>query len=263
MLAPEFGGDNRKRVEPDPYDKPVVAFPGHWAPLQMTLYTGTQFPEKYRNGAFVSFHGSWNRAPRPQAGYKVAFVPFDDKGMPTGTYETFADGFAGKAEFVSTGDARYRPAGVTVGPDGSLYITDSVKGRIWRVIYTGETLEARDPAVLPAAGGTTTDDRSRGAQLYQQVCAACHMPDGKGVPGMQAPLVGSAVVEGDSATLIRVILHGPAQVLPANRAKYQVQMPPFAPAFSDADIADTLTFVRRAFGKGASPITADQVKAQR
>jgi len=89
------------------------------------------------------------------------------------------------------------------------------------------------------------------------------MPDGTGVPGMQAPLVGSAVVAGDAAMLIRVVLQGPAQVLPANRPKYAVQMPPFAAAFSDADIADTLTFVRRAFGKGASAVTAEQVKAQR
>jgi len=107
------------------------------------------------------------------------------------------------------------------------------------------------------------DDRSRGAELYQQICAACHMPDGNGVSSMQPALVGSAVVAGDPATLIRVILQGPAQVLPANRPKYAVQMPPFAAAFNDADIAETLTFIRRVFGKGASPITAEQVKAQR
>jgi glucose/arabinose dehydrogenase len=265
MVAPEFGGDNRKQVDPDPYDKPVVAFPAHWAPLQMVFYNGTQFPEKYRGGAFVTFHGSWNRAPRPQGGYQVAFVPFDAKGMPTGSYETFADGFPGTAEFVNTGDARYRPAGVAVGPDGSLYITDTEKGRIWRMIYTGETSTASSQALAAAAspGSAPVDDGSRGATLYQQICAACHMPDGRGVPGMQAPLVGSALVSGDPSTLIRVLLNGPAQVLPANRTKYSVQMPPFAAAFTDADLADTLTFVRRAFGKGASPITAEQVKAQR
>jgi len=265
MVAPEFGGDNRKRVDPDPYDIPVVAFPGHWAPLQMAIYNGTQFPEKYRGGAFVTFHGSWNRAPRPQAGYQVAFVPFDAKGMPVGTYETFADGFPGKKEFVSTGDARFRPAGIAVGPDGSLYVSDSLKGRIWRVIYTGETgtgTAASAPEPIASAQAATPDS-SRGAQLYQQVCAACHMPDGKGVPGTQAPLVDSAVVAGDPATLVRVVLHGPAQVLPANRPKYSVQMPPFAAAFSDANIAETLTFIRRTFGKGASAITVDQVRAQR
>ena len=263
MVAPEFGGDNIKRVDPDPYDKPVIAFPGHWAPIQMTVYAGTQFPEKYRNGAFVAFHGSWNRAPRAQAGYQIAFVPFDDKGMPVGTYETFADDFAGKREFVSTGDARFRPLGLAVGPDGSLYIGDTEKGRIWRVIYTGETSTAVRPALQTTPASTATNDGSRGAQLYQQVCAACHMPDGTGVAGLQAPLVGSSVVAGDPATLIKVVLQGPAQVLPANRAKYAVQMPPFAAAFSDVDIADTLTFVRRAFGKGASAVTAAQVKAQR
>ena len=263
MLAPEFGGDNIKRVDPDPYDKPLVAFPGHWAPIQMLVYTGAQFPAKYRNGAFVAFHGSWNRAPRAQGGYQIAFVPFDDKGMPTGTYETFADGFAGKREFVNTGDASFRPLGLAVGPDGSLYVGDSEKGRIWRVIYTGETTStaARPPA--PGTQSAAVNDGSRGAQLYQQVCAACHMPDGVGVPGMQAPLVGSSVVAGDPATLIRVVLQGPAQVLAPNRPKYAVQMPPFAAAFSDMDIADTLTFVRKAFGKGASPVTVAQVKAAR
>jgi mono/diheme cytochrome c family protein len=264
MVAPEFGGDNVKKVDPNPYDQPLIAFPGHWAPLQMAIYTGTQFPAKYRNGAFVTFHGSWNRAPRAQGGYKVAFVPFDEKGMPTGTYETFADGFAGKDEFVNTGDARFRPSGVAVGPDGSLYISETEKGRIWRVIYTGETTAPPSRAgAVSSAPSAPVADKSRGSELYQQICAACHMPDGRGVPAMQAPLVGSAVVAGDPTRLIKVILNGPAQVLPADRPKYQVQMPPFAAAFSDADIAETLTFVRRAFGNGASPITAAQVKAAR
>jgi mono/diheme cytochrome c family protein len=230
----------------------------------MTLYDGMQFPQKYRGGAFIAFHGSWNRAPRPQGGYQVAFVPFDDKGMPLGTYETFASDFAGKSEFVNTGDARFRPAGVAVGPDGSLYITDTEKGRIWRVIYTGETTTTahRAPAG-PSASFVAADDRSRGAQLYQQICAACHMPDGNGVSGMQPPLVGSAVVAGDPATLIRAVLHGPAQVLPADRPKYTNLMPPFASALNDADTAEVLTFVRRVFGKGASPVTPAQVAAER
>jgi glucose/arabinose dehydrogenase len=264
MLAPEFEGDGFKRIDPDPYDKPVVAFPAHWAPIQMVLYTGTQFPEKYRGGAFVAFHGSWNRAPRPQAGYNVVFVPFDDKGMPLGTYEVFASGFAGTTDFVNTSDARYRPAGVAVGPDGSLYITDTEKGRIWRVIYTGQTnTTANRAASVTSATSSAPDDRSRGAQLYQQFCAACHMADGNGVSGMQPPLVGSAVVAGDPATLIRAVLRGPAQVLPANRPKYSNLMPPFDASINDADLADTLSFVRRVFGKGASAITAADVAEQR
>ncbi len=264
MIAPEFGGDNFKRADPDPYDQPVIAFPAHWAPIGMVLYDGTQFPEKYRGGAFIAFHGSWNRAPRPQGGYKVVFVPFDDKGMTVGTYETFADDFAGRPEFVNTADARFRPAGLAVGPDGSLFITDTEKGRIWRVIYTGETkTTSRATGSAPVANFVAPDDRSRGAQLYQQICAACHMPDGNGVSGMQPALVGSAVVSGDASTLIRVVLEGPAAVLPANRAKYNNQMPPFAAAFTDADIAETLTFVRKYFGKGASPVTPQQVAALR
>jgi glucose/arabinose dehydrogenase/mono/diheme cytochrome c family protein len=274
MMSPEFGGDNFKRVDPDPYDKPVVAFPAHWAPLQMVLYGGTQFPQKYRGGAFVTFHGSWNRAPRVQGGYQVAFVPFDDKGMPTGTYETFADGFAGRTEFTNPGDARFRPSGIAVGPDGSLYISETEKGRIWRVFYTGETttpsnapssasaIPNRTMATSPAAPAATADN-SRGAEIYQQVCIACHMPDGKGVPGTQAPLAGSAVVAGDPATLIRVLLKGPADVLPANRPKYNVVMPPFGGTFTDADVAAVLTYVRRAFGNNAPAISADQVKSQR
>lgn len=135
MLAPEFGGDGVKRAPPGRYPDPLVAFPAHWAPMQMVFYTGTQFPARYRNGAFVAFHGSWNRAPEPQAGYLVAFVPFGADGMPTGRYEVFAAGFAGRAVVRSPGQARYRPSGVAVGPDGALYVADSVRGRIWRITY--------------------------------------------------------------------------------------------------------------------------------
>jgi glucose/arabinose dehydrogenase len=137
MLAPEFGGDNQKKPEPNPYPDPLIAFPAHWAPMQMTIYTGTQFPEKYRNGAFVSFHGSWNRAPEPQRGYNVTFVPFEAKGHPQGSYEVFADGFAGKPEIKSPGEAKFRPCGVTMGPDGSLYVGADAGGRVWRIFYTG------------------------------------------------------------------------------------------------------------------------------
>ncbi|MGC3988576.1 MAG: PQQ-dependent sugar dehydrogenase [Chthoniobacteraceae bacterium] len=138
MICPEFGGDGKKEAEPGKYDEPLVAFPGHWAPLQMTFYTGDQFPEKYRNGAFIAFHGSWNRAPLPQGGYNVCFVPFDDKNLPTGQYEVFADNFKGKPVIQTPHQAAYRPCGVAVGPDGSLYVSDSEKGRIWRIIYTGK-----------------------------------------------------------------------------------------------------------------------------
>lgn len=138
-LNPEYGGDGRKLAEPGKFPDPLIAFPAHWAPMQMAFYTGTQFPAQYQRGAFLAFHGSWNRAPRPQKGYQVVFMPFNEQGLPTGDYETFADNFAGRTEIASPNDAAHRPNGVAVGPDGSLYVSDSARGRVWRIIYTGET----------------------------------------------------------------------------------------------------------------------------
>ena len=132
------------------------------------------------------------------------------------------------------------------------------------MIYTGETNTfARRFVKGSAPNFIAPDDHSRGSQLFQQICAACHMPDGGGVSGMQPPLVGSAVVAGDPTTLIRVLLDGPAKALPADRVKYANQMPPFAAAFNDGDIAEVLSFCRRVFAKGTSAITPEQVAAQR
>ena len=263
MVAPEFGGDNQKRAEPGKYPDPVVAFPAHWAPMQMAFYNADQFPAKYRGGAFVAFHGSWNRAPRPQKGYNVAFVPFDEKGMAQGTYEVFAEGFPGRETFTNPRDAKYRPCGLAVGPDGSLYVTDSEKGRIWRIVYTGSAAGsgagtgAAAPAttVSAASGGT-------GAAVFQRDCAVCHMADGRGVPNMQPDLTESAVVAGKADVLIDVLLRGPAQVLPPDRPKYGNAMPAF-PNLGDAEMAALVTWVRQEFGKGASPVGADEVAAVR
>jgi glucose/arabinose dehydrogenase len=134
ILAPEYGGDKKKQGRCANVDTPVVAFPGHWAPNALVFYTGDQFPARYKEGAFIAFHGSWNRAPLKQKGYKVVFVPFKD-GKASGEYEVFADGFAGSEELDSPGDALARPCGLAQGPDGSLYISDSVKGTIWKVTY--------------------------------------------------------------------------------------------------------------------------------
>ena len=134
VLMPEYGGDGKKVDRCDKYAAPLVAFPGHWAPNGMVFYTGTQFPPRYRGGAFVAFHGSWNRAPLPQAGYNVAFVPFAD-GKPSTKYEIFADGFVGAKPPAKPEEATYRPSAVAEGPDGALYISDSAKGRIWKVLF--------------------------------------------------------------------------------------------------------------------------------
>jgi glucose/arabinose dehydrogenase len=133
VLAPEYGGDGQTVGRCADMDQPLVGFPGHWAPDGLLFYTGTQFPAAFRGGAFIAFHGSWNRAPKPQQGYKVVFVPFRD-GAPTGTGTTFADGFAGPD--VSPNGARHRPVGLATGPDGALYISDDAGGRIWRVTYS-------------------------------------------------------------------------------------------------------------------------------
>ena len=137
MVAPEYGGDGEQISDNDDFQDPIQAFPAHWAPNAIMIYEGEQFPERYRGGAFVAFHGSWNRAPFPQAGYKVTFTPMDG-GEVAGDYEVFADGFAGSPEIRSPRDAQHRPMGLATAPDGSIYISDSVRGKIWRVFWVGE-----------------------------------------------------------------------------------------------------------------------------
>jgi glucose/arabinose dehydrogenase len=133
VQSPEYGGDGKKTTGCDTKQKPIYAFPAHWAPNGLLFYTGDQFPAKYKNGAFIAFHGSWNRAPQPQGGYSLVFLPFKD-GMPGGDYEIFADGFAGAKK--TPNDAAHRPCGLTQGTDGSLYISDDQNGRLWKVTYT-------------------------------------------------------------------------------------------------------------------------------
>lgn len=135
IIAPEYGGDGIKEGSKE-YIDPVVAFPAHMAPNAMLFYTGSMFPAKYKNGAFIAFHGSWNRAPLPQEGYYVAFVPFEN-GKP-GKWEVFANGFAGIEVVTSTRGAQHRPSGLAQGPDGSLYVADDAKGTIYRIVYTGK-----------------------------------------------------------------------------------------------------------------------------
>lgn len=139
MLAPEYGGDGKKTIEESEFagefEVPVVAFPGHWAPNGLAFYHADQFPSRYQGGAFIAFHGSWNRAPQPQQGYKVVFAPFEN-GKATGEYSEFATGFPGTAS-PGPGSAEHRPSGVTVGPDGSLYVSDDSGGTIWRIVYVG------------------------------------------------------------------------------------------------------------------------------
>ncbi len=134
VLAPEYGGDGREEGRCNEKKEPLVALPAHWAPNALLFYTGTQFPERYQGGTFVAFHGSWNRAPLPQGGYNLVFVPLNGD-QPAGDWEVFAEGFPG--EQVDPRNADHRPCGLAQGPDGALYVSDDRGGRIWRIVYVG------------------------------------------------------------------------------------------------------------------------------
>jgi len=129
VLAPEYGGDGVKVGRCAGKKGPVYAFPGHWAPEAIVFNTGSALPG-FGAGIFISFHGSWNRAPEPQADGRVVFLPL--QGDTPGTPLTVADGFGGPG--FASGGARYRPMGLALGPDGSLYIASDQGGRIWRII---------------------------------------------------------------------------------------------------------------------------------
>ncbi|MCG8467233.1 MAG: PQQ-dependent sugar dehydrogenase [Gemmatimonadetes bacterium] len=134
ILAPEYGGDGSSLGPCAEKARALISFPAHAAPNGLVFYTGAQFPARYKGGAFVAFHGSWNREPLPAAGYNVTFVEFDGTD-PTGFIEVFADGFAAGGQRPRA--ARHRPVGLAEGPDGSLFVSDSKQGRIYRIRYVG------------------------------------------------------------------------------------------------------------------------------
>ncbi len=136
VLAPEYGGDGRTVGRCATFDANVGWFPGHWAPNAMAFYTGSTFPARYRDGVFVAFHGSWNRAPLPQEGFNVVFQPLRD-GRAAGPFEVFADGFARDPDRRDA-EENSRPTGLAQGPDGALYVSDDARGRIWKIQYVGE-----------------------------------------------------------------------------------------------------------------------------
>ncbi|PPQ29994.1 PQQ-dependent sugar dehydrogenase [Rhodopila globiformis] len=212
VLAPEYGGDGgRTQGVCAQKQPPVAAFPAHWAPNDMLIYQGSQFPTAYKGGAFLAFHGSWNRAPAPQGGYNVVFQPMAD-GKASGPFVVFANGFAGAHK--QPGRAAHRPSGLTVGPDGALYVSDDVHGRIWRITYQGGNkgagIAAPAPApeaqhaaasgtalppegihpqaglaALPTPPGASPDQVALGDRIFHGQadngnCAGCHAADGKG-----------------------------------------------------------------------------------
>lgn len=210
VLAPEYGGDGGKKVGVCAEKQgPVAAFPAHWAPNDVEIYLSNMFPSAYKGGAFIAFHGSWNRAPAPQDGFNVVFQPLKD-GKADGDYVIFADGFAGKIK--EPGRAAHRPAGVAVGPDGALYITDDQAGRVWKVTYKGDRSakieaapkaqaavgsaaltappEGMDPNAgvkLPTPPGANPEQVALGGRIFRGeeaggTCAGCHGGDAGGGP---------------------------------------------------------------------------------
>jgi glucose/arabinose dehydrogenase/mono/diheme cytochrome c family protein len=216
VLAPEYGGDGGKKIGVCANKiAPIAAYPAHWAPNAMVLYDKEQFPARYRGGVFIAFHGSWDRAPYAQAGYNVVFQSLAGDHA-SGQCEIFADGFAGAVE--SPAKAEHRPSGLAVGPDGSLYVSDDIRGRIYRIVYHGgseggaanitpcpsATAPAGNPVemaaqppegthpdagaaanTLPVPPGATREmvalgERIYGGQVAGAACTGCHGDSGEG-----------------------------------------------------------------------------------
>ena len=213
VLAPEYGGDGHKAVGLCATKLPPAGvYPAHWAPNGIAYYDKAQFPARYRGGLFIAFHGSWNRAPHAQAGYNVVYQPLDGD-RASGQCEIFADGFAGAVR--SPEGAMHRPSGVAVAPDGAMYVSDDVRGRIYRIVYRGgpgtggETFtpcpsptasagpvvettanppegtnpDVNAPAPLPA--GATPEMVALGERIYRgqvgkAACTGCHGDKGQG-----------------------------------------------------------------------------------
>ena len=126
VQAPEYGGDGVRVGDCAAKTQPVIAFPGHWAPLQLSFNTGAGFGAAYRGGAFLAFRGSWNRAPLPQAGHRIVYIPFRG-GRATGTYSTFVTGTGSPVKF----------SGVAMQPDGgAMFVASDQIGKVWRIIPT-------------------------------------------------------------------------------------------------------------------------------
>jgi glucose/arabinose dehydrogenase/mono/diheme cytochrome c family protein len=263
VLAPEYGGDGGKRVGVCASKiGPVAAFPAHWAPNGMTGYNREQFPERYRSGVFIAFHGSWDRAPYPQGGYNVVFQPLLGE-QAAGNCEVFADGFAGAIK--TPAGAAHRPSGVAVGPDGSLFVSDDVRGRIYRIVYKGgagagptsytpcpslsapageiEEATAKPPegthpdagaaaaANLRVPAGATQAMVVLGGRIYRgevggAACAGCHGEHGTGSPlGPDLTAKKWRWSDGSYAGIQKAIREGVAQP-----KEYRSPMPPLGGA---------------------------------
>lgn len=165
---------------------PAHAFGAHTAPLGITFYDGTTFPERFRGAAFVALHGSWNRSEK--SGYRVVALHFEADG--TIREEDFATGFELDDHVIG------RPVDAAFGPDGSLYVSDDYAGAIYRIAYQAPAQARPADSVRDAVVGSTLVDlepetrsaaTSRGRILYEQhPCRSCHEAGGEAYK----PLVG-------------------------------------------------------------------------
>jgi len=277
ILQPGYGGDGKTVGSASHFTKPEMGFPGHWAPMDILFYDGSQFPERYKNGAFIAFHGSTDRSPYPQAGYIVVFVPFKD-GKAENKYEVFADGFTGVDTVINTSDAVHRPMGLSTGPDGSLYISESNKGKIWRVMYKGdkkdfgaeqlaamEKRKSRSYIKTPdeKADNLNTGDELEGSILFDTYCANCHQRNGKGDNGRFPPLSGSEIVNGDKTKLIDIILNGLQGNIIVSGKNYNGIMPAHGGFLDDHAIASIVTYIRTNMRNHSTGATTVEVSAAR
>lgn len=276
LLNPEYGGDGIKAGNGDKYEQPIIGFPGHFAPNDILFYTGDQFPEHYKSGAFIAFHGSTIRSPYSQAGYFVAFVPYVN-GAFSEDWEVFADGFSGSDAIVNTMDAKYRPMGLAQGPDGSLFISDSQKGKIWKIKYTGKKeqfgkkelakMEKRKQSAHIRNPNQKKDqiivnEMSQGERVYTTYCVACHSKDGKGDEQRYPPIDNSEYVSGDKARLINILLNGLNEEITVKGKKYNAMMPSHS-FLSNRDIAAVLSYIRQNFNNKSTEIVPAEVKLLR
>jgi glucose/arabinose dehydrogenase/mono/diheme cytochrome c family protein len=276
ILQPGYGGDGKTEGRAKSFDTPVTAFPGHWAPMDILFYNGKQFPERYKKGAFVAFHGSVNRSPYPQAGYVVCFVPFI-KDADNKTCEVFADGFTGVDTVINTTDALYRPMGLATGPDGSIYIVESNQGKIWRIMYKGDKnafgethlkkMEARESMSYIKTPDKNKDNLQtageyEGSILYDTYCSSCHQRNGQGDKNRFPPLAESEWVKGPNEKLIKIILTGIQGEIKVNGNTFNGIMPHFN-HLDDQSIASILTYVRRNFNNNSSAVSVSEVTKAR
>ena len=277
LLNPEFGGDGVKEGNGAKLTQPIMAFPAHFAPNDLLFYKGKQFPSRYKNGAFVAFHGSTDRAPYPQAGFIIAFVPFKD-GKPSGPWEVFADGFARVDPILNVSNAVYRPMGLAEGPDGSLYVSDTEKGKIWRIAFTGDKkafgtaqLAAMENRKKTASNIKTPDeikdnlfkDLPAASAVYSTYCIACHQSDGKGDGNRFPPLAQSEWVNYNTDRLIYVVLNGLKGPVTVKGQSYNEVMPAHGSFLTDQQIAEVLTYIKSNFNNLPEVVTPAEVSAVR